>query len=216
LNFGCPASRVVKAGAGSALLKKPEKIGEIVRACVSASSLPITTKIRSGWDSDKAPMIARIIEDAGAVGITVHWRTACEGRKRNIGWESVSEVKRSVGIPVIGNGGAYSPELAVRFLKEAQCDAVMISSAALGNPAIFTQSNLLLEGKPTFQYSWKEKKADFLEYFSLAKKHGCFSLKRLKAHAAQFFSGKPGAKKARVALAAAKTEEDVLQILHKL
>ena len=145
INFGCPAGSVVRAGAGSALLKSPEKMRAIAEACVKHSSIPVTAKIRVGWKSDEAVKIALMLEKAGVAGITVHWRTATEGRKRQSGWEVVGEVKSALSIPVIGNGGASTPEKAVRFLKETACDAVMISSSALGNPHIFTQANDLLE-----------------------------------------------------------------------
>ncbi|MEM4348463.1 MAG: tRNA-dihydrouridine synthase [Candidatus Anstonellaceae archaeon] len=214
LNFGCPALSVVKAGSGAALLKSPEKIRQIVAACVKASHLPITCKIRAGWSQDNAVVIAKLIEQEGAAGITVHWRFASGTNPK--GWKTISEVKQAVNIPVIGNGGADSATLAVKLLIETKCDAAMISSGALGNPAIFAQSNFLLEGKSITQYSRQERKADLMEYLLLAKKYNCFSLKHAKAHAVQFFAGWPGAKKARSALATAKTEEDLLQLLHKL
>ncbi|MEM4633979.1 MAG: tRNA-dihydrouridine synthase, partial [Candidatus Anstonellaceae archaeon] len=152
---------------------------------------------------------ARIIEDAGACGITVHWRTACEGRKRNIGWESVTEVKRSVQIPVIGNGGAYSPQLAVRFLEEAQCDAVMISSAALGNPRIFSRANALLQGKPMEEDGWEKRQEDFAEYMKLAKNYGILNPKSLRAHAIEFAKFYHGAKALRKRLNDAKSLEEI-------
>ncbi|MCX8198109.1 MAG: tRNA-dihydrouridine synthase family protein [Candidatus Micrarchaeota archaeon] len=213
INFGCPAGTVVRAGAGSALLRNPEKIRRIVEKCVSSSSLPITAKIRSGWDSDNAVLIAKTIEKAGAAGITVHWRTAKEGRKRADGWQSVAEVKKEVGIPVIGNGGAYAPEIAVRFLQEAKCDAVMISSGALGNPRIFERANMLLMGKKYEPDSWASRLEDFREYVLLAKKHGIMSAKPLRAHAIEFLKGQPGAKAARRMLNGAKAEEEIIGVM---
>lgn len=213
INFGCPAGTVIRAGAGSALLKKPEKISAIVSACASASELPITAKIRAGWNSDSAVGIARAIEKAGASGITVHWRTATEGRKRSSGWEVVGEVKKEVSIPVIGNGGASTPERAVQFLRETNCDAVMISSAALGNPGIFGQANALLGGKGTPAQDWKSRLADFQEYAKLAEKHGVLSPKPLRSHAIEFLTGFQGVKGARKKLNAAKTVEEISGVM---
>ncbi len=213
INFGCPAGTVMRAGAGAALLKKPEKIRAIVEECVAASETPITAKIRSGYNSDNAVEIAKTVEKAGAAGITVHWRTAREGRKRRDEWGGVREVKRAVGIPVIGNGGASTPELAVRFLRETGCDAVMISSGALGNPGIFARANALLSGKEIAPDSWREKLADFEEYLRLAEGHGVLSPKRLRAHAIEFLSGLPGVKDARRRLNAAKSEEEIAGIM---
>jgi nifR3 family TIM-barrel protein len=215
INFGCPANTVIRAGAGSALLRKPEKIRAIVEACVSASKTPITCKIRSGWNSDNAVGIAKIIEGAGASGITVHWRNAREGRKRKDEWGSVADVRRAVGIPVIGNGGAASPELAVRFLRETGCDAVMISSGALGNPGIFERSNALLEGKAMADAAWGEKLSSFREYRSLAERYGVLAPKPLRAHAIEFLTGQPGVKIARKRLNGAKTVDEIAAVMEE-
>ncbi|MCX8195260.1 MAG: tRNA-dihydrouridine synthase [Candidatus Micrarchaeota archaeon] len=213
INFGCPSGTVTRAGAGAALLKNPQKIAGIVSACASASQLPITAKIRAGWASDNSMEIARAIERGGAVGITVHWRTATEGRKRSCGWAVVGEVKRSVGIPVIGNGGATTPEKAVQFLQEAGCDAVMVSSGALGNPSIFKRANWLLSGRLPEPAGWNEKLEDFQEYVRLAEKHGILSPKPLRSHAIKFLSGFRGVKKARQQLNLANGVEEIIAIV---
>ncbi len=213
LNFGCPSGSVIRAGAGSALLRKPEKIAAIVEAAVAASAMPITAKIRAGWGKDNAVAIAKIVEKAGAAGITVQWRTATEGRKRTSGWEVLGEVKQAIGIPVIGNGGASSPERAVAFLNETKCDGVMISSAALGNPGIFARANALLEGEEIAPAEWEERLADFHEYASLAEKHGVLGPKPLRAHAIEFLSGFQGVKEARGRLNRAKTAEEIMGVM---
>lgn len=213
LNFGCPSGTVIRAGAGSALLKNPEKIRGIVEATVAASSLPVTAKIRAGWSSDNTAAIAKIIEKAGAAGITVHWRTATEGRKRTSGWDVVGEVKRALSIPVIGNGGASSPERAAQFLEETGCDGVMISSAALGNPGIFWRANALLEGREIAPPTWGERLADFREYMKLAESLGVLFPKPLRAHAIEFLTGFEGVKEARKKLNAAKTTVEMAQIM---
>ncbi len=215
INFGCPAGTVIRSGSGSALLKKPEKIEAIVESCVGASELPITCKIRSGWNSDNAVGIARLVEKAGASGVTIHWRNAREGRKRKDDWASVGEVKKAVGIPVIGNGGASTPELAVRMLEETGCDAVMISSGALGNPGIFRRSNALLEKNCLAEEAWGEKLAFFLEYAALAEKYGVLAPKPLRAHAIEFLTGQPGVKIARKMLNEAKTAESIISVMEK-
>ena len=213
INLGCPSGSVIRAGAGSALLRKPEKIRAILEACVSVSEIPITAKMRAGWSSDNAVKIAQLAEKAGAAGITVHWRTATEGRKRSGGWESVTEVKRAVGIPVIGNGGASTPQKAVQLLEETGCDAVMISSAALGNPGIFGRAAALLAGKEIAPENWQERLEDFRAYLLLAEKHGVLSAKRLRIHAQEFLTGQPGVKKARKRLNAAKSVEEIAEIM---
>jgi tRNA-dihydrouridine synthase B len=173
----------------------------------------VTAKIRSGWNSDNAVEIARLIESAGASGITVHWRNAREGRERKDEWSSVGEVKQALGIPVVGNGGASSPELAVRFLRETGCDAVMISSGALGNPRIFARANALLDGKEAEADCWEARLADFREYFGLAEKYGLISPKRLRVQAQEYLTGQPGVKIARKKINEAKAVENIAEIM---
>jgi len=213
INFGCPAGSVIRAGAGSALLKNPEKMRAISEACVKHSEIPVTAKIRAGWKSDSAVELAKMLESAGVAGITVHWRTATEGRKRQAGWEMLREVKGALSIPVIGNGGASTPEKAVRFLDETGCDAVMISSAALGNPHIFPQANELLVHGKYAETLWGEKRASFLEYAELAKKYDAATPKRMRAQAIEWVRGFAGVKEARKKLNSAKTEEQVAEIV---
>lgn len=209
INFGCPANSVVRAGAGSALLRKPEKMRAIAAACVKASSLPVTAKIRVGWGKDDGVAFAKMLEQEGIAGITVHWRTATEGRKRADAWGVVKEIKQALSIPVIGNGGASTPERAVRFLSETCCDAVMIATGALGNPLIFREANGLFDKGQCRQSSWEERREAFAKYLKLAKRHGVASPKRLRAHAIEWVSGFPGVKEARKKLNAAKTEGEI-------
>ena len=136
INMGCPVPKVaLKNQAGSALLKNPEKIYEIVSAVVEAVSVPVTVKIRSGWDetSINALEVAKIIESAGASAITIHARTRSQGYSGKADWNIIKKVKDSVSIPVIGNGDVTSPILAKKMLDETGCDAVMIGRGILGH-----------------------------------------------------------------------------------
>jgi nifR3 family TIM-barrel protein len=137
INMGCPVPKVaVKAQAGSALLKNPEKIYEIVKSVVEAVSIPVTVKIRSGWDENSinAVEVAKERERAGASAITIHARTRSQGYSGKADWNIIKQVKEAVSIPVIGNGDVTSPELAKKMLDETNCDAVMIGRGVLGNP----------------------------------------------------------------------------------
>jgi nifR3 family TIM-barrel protein len=137
INMGCPVPKVaIKAQAGSALLKNPEKIYEIVKSVVEAVSTPVTVKIRSGWDENSinAVEVAKLCEKAGASAITIHARTRSQGYSGKADWNIIKQVKEAVSIPVIGNGDVTTPQLAKKMLDETNCDAVMIGRGVLGNP----------------------------------------------------------------------------------
>ena len=143
INMGCPTPKIVNNGDGSALLKTPEKIGEIVRKVSDASPVPVTVKIRKGWDDDciNAVEVAKIIEQNGGDAITVHGRTREEFYSGNADWDIIRDVKKAVSIPVIGNGDIKTPQDAKRMIEHTGCDAVIIGRGAEGNPFLFRQIN---------------------------------------------------------------------------
>jgi tRNA-dihydrouridine synthase B len=139
INMGCPVKKVIKTGAGAVLMRNPDLVARLVDAVKKAVSIPVTVKIRSGWNrgSINAVEIARIAEACGADAITVHARTADQGYSGHADWKIIAEVKKAMKIPVIGNGDIRQPQDAVRMLAETSCDAVMVGRGALGNPWIF-------------------------------------------------------------------------------
>lgn len=150
INMGCPVPKVAtRAQAGSALLKNPDKVYEIVKAVVEAVDIPVTVKIRSGWDekSINAVEIAKVIEKAGASAITVHPRTRAQGYSGKADWNIIKQVKENVKIPVIGNGDIKTCYDAKRMLEETKCDAVMIGRGVLGNPWLIKECIDFLNGK---------------------------------------------------------------------
>ncbi|MEY8535395.1 tRNA dihydrouridine synthase DusB [Blautia pseudococcoides] len=147
INMGCPVPKVVNNGEGSALMKNPKLVGEIVRKVSSAIKKPLTVKIRKGFtgESVNAVEIAKIIEDAGASAVAVHGRTREQYYSGKADWDIIRRVKEAVSIPVIGNGDVDSPESARRLLEETGCDGIMIGRAARGNPWIFGRISSYLE-----------------------------------------------------------------------
>jgi len=145
INVGCPARKVVRGGSGSALMREPALLREIVSAVVEAAGMPVTVKMRSGWDSDtvNAVEVAADVEECGAAAVAVHPRTRAQGFKGSPDWDLIGEVKRAVSIPVIGSGDVRTPEDALRMLESTSCDGVMIGRGAVGNPWLFREAEAL-------------------------------------------------------------------------
>ena len=149
INMGCPVRKVAGNGEGSALLREPALVGEIVRAVVRAVSIPVTVKVRAGWDKDSinAPEIAKICEDAGAALVCVHARTREQMYEPGVDRSVIAAVKSAVSVPVLGNGDIYSAADALSMMEETGCDGVMIARGAMGNPWIFSEIAAALDGK---------------------------------------------------------------------
>ncbi len=141
VNMGCPAPKIAGNGCGAALMKNPELCGNIVKEMLRATTLPITVKIRKGWDDDSvnAVEVAKICEDAGASAITVHGRTRQQMYRPFCDMDIIKEVKENVSVPVIGNGDVNDVKSAWKMLSHTNCDAVMVGRGALGNPWVFSQ-----------------------------------------------------------------------------
>lgn len=154
INAGCSVRKVIKKNAGSALLKNPPLLEKIVRAVVEAVSVPVTIKMRSGWDRQSiiAVEIAQRLEQTGIKAITIHPRTAVDGFRHPADWSLITEMKKKVNLPIIGNGDVFTPTAALRMFTETNCDAIMIGRGALENPWIFRQISDLLEDKPLISY----------------------------------------------------------------
>ncbi len=151
INMGCPVKKVVKTGSGAALMRDPKKVGRILSAVRKNTSLPLTVKIRAGWSPEEANAleIARIIEDSGADGISIHPRFASQGFSGKADWSLISRIKAALKIPIFGSGDITEPYLALKMRSETNCDGVMIGRAALANPWIFKQI-LDMEKKGSF------------------------------------------------------------------
>jgi len=167
INAGCPVKKVVKTGAGAALLREPKNLANIVRAVRGVCTVPLTVKIRAGWypQSPDIVPIVRQIEDCGADAITLHPRFASQGYSGNADWRLIGRVKETLRIPVIGNGDIHRPSDAFHMKKQTGCDGVMIGRAAIGNPWLFKQILLMEKGMKLSGPTIEERKNLIMEHF---------------------------------------------------
>lgn len=222
INMGCPVPKVaIKSQAGSALLKDPDKIYEIVKNVVENTNTPITVKIRSGWDEKNinAVEVAKKIEKAGASAVAIHARTRSQGYSGKANWDIIKEVKASVNIPVIGNGDITTIYEAEKMLKETKCDAIMIGRATLGNPWFIKECVEYIEnGKIINKPTDKEKIDMILHHYKLLKKYTNerTALLEIRTHALWYLKGIPGTKEIKTKICQAKTEEEFLKIINSI
>lgn len=220
INMGCPVPKVaLKNQAGSALLKNPEKIYEIVSSVVKAVNVPVTVKIRSGWDhnSINAVEIAKMIERAGASAITVHPRTRSQGYSGNADWNIIKQVKENVSIPVIGNGDIKSCYDAKRMLEETKCDAVMIGRGVLGNPWLIKECvDYLEKGIKPKSVSMIEKMNMIKRHYELLEQTKCekLALLEMRTHTAWYLKGIKNSTKLKEAIFKTKTKEEFMNLLN--
>lgn len=219
INMGCPVPKVaLRAQAGSALLKDINKIKEIVSSVVNAVSVPVTVKIRSGWDEKtiNAVSVAKICEEAGAKAISIHARTRSQGYRGHSDWNIIKDVKKAVNIPVIGNGDVTSCYLAKQMLDETGCDAVMIGRGVLGNPWLIKECVEYLEnGKQPELVSNRDRLIMLKKHFEylVKDKSELVALLEIRNHALWYIKGLPNSKEIKPKIFNCKTSEDLFNLI---
>lgn len=219
INMGCPVPKVaVKNQAGSALLKNPEKVGEIIKAVVGAVNVPVTVKIRSGWDqsSINAVEIAKIAEANGASAITVHARTRAQGYSGKADWNIIKEVVNAVNIPVIGNGDVISCYDAKKMLDETGCSAVMIGRGLLGNPWLIKECVEYLESGKLPEVIGYNEKIDMMEYHLnklCEDKTEKQAVLEIRNHLLNYLKGLPENKEVKNQVCRCKSRLEIIEVL---
>jgi len=220
INMGCPTPKIVKNGDGSALMKRPELVREIVRQTVKAVKVPVTIKIRKGWDEESvnAVEIALLAAEEGAAAVTVHGRTREQFYSGTADWGIIKQVKRAVNIPVIGNGDIVKPQDAKQMLEETGCDAVMIGRGAQGNPWIFGRTvEYLKTGKLLPEPTYEQRIETIIKHMGMVTelKGEGIGIKEMRKHAAWYLKGMPGSTKVKLEIYKMTTYNQVKDILLK-
>lgn len=213
MNFGCPVKKVVQKGAGSAILKDLVQLKKVLRTMKSAVSIPVTIKIRTGWDQNQrnADQVTQVAYDEGITWVAIHGRTRSQGYSGDADWDYIKQIKAQSPLPVLGNGDITSPELAVERLKESGCDGVMVGRGCLKNPWLFLEAlDLYKEKVPTRQKSFVpliESLAGELQSFHDTRT----VMIQLRKFAMWYSSGYPGSAQFRKTLFSTATVQETLQ-----
>ena len=221
INMGCPAPKVAMNGGGASLMKNPQLAGEIVKAVSSAVDIPVTAKIRKGWDKNSinAVQMAKIIKKNGAAAIAVHGRTRKEMYSGSVDYEIIKAVKAAVGIPVIGNGDVVDAQSAAVMLEKTNCDAVMIGRGALGNPWVFQQINAYLNDCTVVPLpTLTEKMTVMLQHIKkiIEYKGEYTAMREARHHAAYYTKGLRGGAKFRAEMGSLESLEQLEEITYRI
>lgn len=221
INMGCPAPKVAMNGGGASLMKNPQLAGEIVKAVSQAVDIPVTAKIRKGWDDDSinAVQMAEILEENGAAAITIHGRTRMEMYSGKVDYEIIKNVKSAVGIPIIGNGDVTDAQSAALMLEKTNCDALMIGRGSMGNPWVFQQINAYLKDCIVIpEPSLYEKMTVMLKHIErLVEYKGEYTgMREARHHAGHYTKGLRGGAKFRAEMGSLETFDQLQEITYRV
>ncbi|MBU0993451.1 MAG: tRNA dihydrouridine synthase DusB [Proteobacteria bacterium] len=217
INFGCSVRKVTKTGAGVALMRTPDLALNILKEVRKAIQIPLTIKIRTGWDSsgDQAVQLLKIAEDTGVDAITIHPRTATQGFRGQADWSMISKIKKLSRIPVIGNGDITTPETALDMIRQTGCDGVMVGRSAIGNPMIFNGINSLVHGENFSEPDLDTRFAIMNRYLEASISYigeitGC---KMMRSRLSWFVKGLPGCSEFRKSLTTLSTLDEAKNLI---
>lgn len=221
INMGCPAPKIAMNGGGASLMKKPELAYEITKAVVQAVDIPVTVKIRKGWDEESvnAVEMAELAEKAGADAITVHGRTRQQMYSGSVDFDIIAQVKKAVGIPVIANGDIKDEQSAAIMLEKTNADAIMIGRGALGNPWVFSKINAYLdECRVLPEPSVTQKMAVMLKHIQkiIEYKGEYTAMREARHHAAYYTKGMRGGAKLRAEIGKLERFEQLQELSYKI
>ena len=221
INMGCPVPKIaIKSGGGSALLKNPELIREIVTKVVAAVDTPVTVKIRSGWDSEhiNAVEVAKIIEESGAKALSIHARTRAQGYSGKADWNIIKEVVKNVSIPVIGNGDVQTCYDAKKMLDDTKCSAVMIGRALMGNPWLIKECVDYLDNGTLPKKVGFNEKIDMMKYHLnklIENTNESQAVLEIRGHLLNYLKGLPENKEIKNNICKCKSSAEIIKILEE-
>jgi len=217
INFGCSVKKIIKTGSGVALMKTPDIAESVLKSVRKAINIPLTVKIRSGWDSsgDQAVHIAKLAEDCGVDAVAVHPRTAPQGFRGEADWSVIARVKQSVSIPVIGNGDIIKAEDALSMQTQTGCDGVMIGRAAIGSPWIFSRIMSLARGDILSPVELSLRFKAMIRYLNVSVKycgetHACYMM---RSRLGWFVKGLPNSSHFRESIKHLSSEDEAVQLI---
>jgi len=217
INFGCSVKKVLKSGAGSALMKTPEKAEAILRSVRKSVSIPLTIKIRTGWNpsGDEAMRIAQIAQDCGVDAVAIHPRTATQGFSGKAFHSLIGALKERLRIPVIGNGDIQNARDAVDMMEQTGCDGVMIGRGAIGNPWIFEQVRRRLNAEPRFEADMELRFQTMLDYLGMSVKYFGESraCRMMRSRLSWFVKGLPGSSRFRQAISRISSRDQAMEFI---